>query len=1341
MRRSLALLLVLGLAGGLLAGPRPALAAQDDLGMPVFVGSDPVPDEPVPHAVGGMMKKIFQKEKGGESYWMDRLLARRGADPAGTWLMSRGRAVFMKEHDPSVIGFGGRVAYWESIDDRDAYTIKIGNGGLTEDVDARLQTPSHWKGEYTGDGLAVTVKKFITHENVAVTTLEIANTGDARREVPIEVVSPYARTADGDRELTGVVTARNRLTTIFPRLSGDGLTAKDGALTGTLTIEPGRTARTKVQMGFITEELPGSGKEYTRYRDDSPRQALLRHLRDYNAWWAENLPYIDVPDENIKKFIYYRWWLMRFNYLDADIPGNDFQFPTSVEGALGYNNAIVLTVPLFVQELKYLRDPVYSYGPWVSAGEVSRNSKYTDNPGDPENWSNSYTQYISAAALESYQIHGGQPGILRNLARYAEKDVYGQLAAYDSNDNGLIEYDWEAMTGNDADAVSFHYYERANERVESAYVYANAQAAATAYRLIGEEAKAAEMQAVADRVKNAILTLLWDPKDKVFKHRDLQTGNLIPWKESNNYFPFNVGLVPPDRPEYREALRLWADPAEYPIFPTYTANQRDKAEAAAQGKPGTNNFSQLNSTRHFSLFSKALREYASPYITPQMYRQMLYWNAWAHFIGGDTRYPDANEFWADWDPATKTIRYRSWIHHTILGSSNWTIIEDVMGLRPRSDAKVELWPIDIGWDHFTVDNLRYRNVDLSIVWDRPGDGTVHYPGVPEGYSIFVDGKRRVTVDALVHTVWDPARREVTFPEGGGTTLFTADGRRPKAPTEHRLSGERIKDLFQKAGLDLDGAGPDLVREATASHGDPDGAVDGFTINEPHWSSKGSGRPRDWVEVDLGGARRVDTVRLYFYNDRAVNGHSEPALYTVQYLDGGTWREVPRQAKSPVYPRANLNEVRFPAIKTDRLRILVTHRKGYATGLKEIQVFSTGERPPAARNHAPYALVVQDPSYTRPAQARLNAVVKDDGLPAGELTVEWSKVDGPGEAFFTDPAGAGGTVVAFSRAGVYRLRLTVSDGERTTSETVTVEASEPSARANVAPAATPTASYTSPWEQVTAVNDGIDPPRSNDSANPRWGTWPQQGTQWVQLDWPAPVRVDGADVYFFDDGGGVRLPSAWTIQYWDGDSFEDVTGVDSYPIAADTYNSVSFDTVTTSRLRIRLEAGQGSLGLLEWKVYAVPPDGVRPVHVPTLAGTLPKLPGTVETFYADGVRGRSPVVWQPVTPDQVAEGGTSFTVTGLAEGVQEPVQATVHVRKSAAVTITSIADEEVTTRVGVPPSLPETVVATFNDGSKDSSVEVTWDDVDPDRYGAPGTFTVTGRVAGTTVRAKATVTVV
>ncbi|WP_214414415.1 Ig-like domain-containing protein [Sphaerisporangium fuscum] len=1335
MRRILSGFAALVLAGGLTVAAPPAVADQDALGMPVFTGADPVPDEPVQYETRHMLKEIYKKEKGGGSYWIDRILARQGDDPAGPWLMTRGRALFMKEHDPSVVGFGGSVAYWESIDNRDAYSISLGTD-LREDVAKRLQMPSHWKGEYGGDGLAVSVDKFITHENVAVTTLAVTNTGTAARDVPVEVTSPYARTADGDRELTGVVTAKNRLTTIFPRLSGDGLKAADGKLKGTLSIAPGATVRTKVQMGFVTEELPGSRQEYDAYKGRSPETALRRQLQDYNAWWADNLPYIDVPDENIKKFVYYRWWLMRFNFLDADIPGNDYQFPTSVEGALGYNNAIALTIPMFLQDLKYLRDPIYSYGPWVSAGEVSRNSKYTDNPGDPENWSNSYTQYISASALESYQLHGGRPGILRNLARYAEKDVYGQLKAYDSNDNGVIEYDWEAMTGNDADAVSFHYYNRANERLEGAYVYANAEAAAQAYALVGDDAKAAEMKAVAGKVRNGILSLLWDDKNKVFEHRDLQTGNLIPWKESNNYIPFSVGLVPADDPKYREALRLWTDPAEYPVFPTFTADQKDKAEAAAQGHPGSNNFSQINSTRQFSLFSRALREYSSPYITPEMYKQLLYWNAWAQYIGGDTRYPDANEFWADWNPRTKSIGYRSWIHHTILGSSNWTVIEDVMGLRPRSDAKVELWPIDIGWDHFTVNDIDYRGHDLSIVWDKPGDGATHYRGVPEGYSIFIDGRRKVTLAGLAHAVWDPATGTVE----GGTVLHAERAPQLKAPAEVALKGDRIEDMFQKAGVDLRSPEPDLVKGATASFGDPAGAVDGFTINQPFWGSKGSGKAQDWLEVDLGSARPVDDVRLYFSNDRAVNGYSEPALYTVQYLDGGAWKDVPRQAKDPAYPRANLNEVRFPSVTTGRLRVLVTHRPGYSTGLKEVQAYFTGGKAPKAVNKPPYVLATQDQTFNRPGQARLNAVVKDDGLPSGTLTTAWSVVDGPGEAFFTDPNGATGTTVSFTKPGTYKVRLTASDGALPASSTVTVTAGELGAQINVAPYATPTASYTSPWEKVAAINDGVEPPRSNDGANPRWGTWPQQGTQWAQLEWASPVRVNKSGVYFFDDGGGVRVPASWKIQYWDGESFKDVTGAAAYPTAVDAYNTVSFDTVTTTKLRVRLESGGASVGLLEWKTYAVPPDGVRPVHVPTLAGTLPALPETVETVYADGMRGRAKVTWQPVTADQVRTGGTSFAVAGLVEGLRDPVQATVHVRANAAVTITSIAEEAVRTRTGAAPSLPSTVVATYNDGSKDSSVKVTWDAVDPSRYAAPGTFTVAGHVEGTTVQPKAVVTV-
>ncbi|MFC4066669.1 hypothetical protein [Actinoplanes subglobosus] len=128
------------------------------------------------------------------------------------------------------------------------------------------------------------------------------------------------------------------------------------------------------------------------------------------------MPYLDSPEDNIDKTLFYRWWLMRYNFLDADLPGNDYQFPTSMEGVLGYNNAIVLTVGMFVDDLKYFRDPSWSYGPWLSAGEVAKSGKYVDNPGDPANWSNSYTQYISEAAWRSYQLHGGPASVARNLA-------------------------------------------------------------------------------------------------------------------------------------------------------------------------------------------------------------------------------------------------------------------------------------------------------------------------------------------------------------------------------------------------------------------------------------------------------------------------------------------------------------------------------------------------------------------------------------------------------------------------------------------------------------------------------------------------------------------------------------------------------------------------------------------------------------------------------------------------------------------------------------------------------------------------------------------------------------
>jgi hypothetical protein len=490
----------------------------------------------------------------------------------------------------------------------------------------------------------------------------------------------------------------------------------------------------------------------------------------------------------------------------------------------------------------------------------------------------------------------------------------------------------------------------------------------------------------------------------------------------------------------------------------------------------------------------------------------------------------------------------------------------------------------------------------------------------------------------------------------------------RAPGQVWLSGARIVDLFAKAGADLttNAAAANLAQGAAASASftapgsSPAGAVDGSTINEPNWSSRGSPNAEDTYEIDLGApAKRFDTVKLYFYRDRTGDGLSEPAKYKLQYQNGSRWVDVPRQAKSPAIPRANYNEVRFPEVAARRLRVVLTHQSGHRTGLKEFEVFHTGEFSARPADVAPYVLAKQDPTFRRPAKARLVGVVKDDALPGNTLSSSWSQVDGPGTAIFADPAAAT-TVATFTEPGTYTLRLTATDGASTVSSTVVVTATPIPDVINVSTDAVASASHTSPWESVAAVNDGIDPPTSNDGVNRRWGTWPNEGEQWVQLDWASPVRVNASDLYFFDDNGGVRVPASWRIQYWDGDSFEDVASPSGYGTAINQYNRTTFGSVTTTRMRAVLQSGAASVGALEWKLYAEPVASIQPVRVDTPAGVIPTLPATVTKIYADGTGVDGAVVWEPITADQVAVPGTSFTRIGVVDGTPLRATATVTV---------------------------------------------------------------------------------
>jgi hypothetical protein len=110
-------------------------------------------------------------------------------------------------------------------------------------------------------------------------------------------------------------------------------------------------------------------------------------------------------------------------------------------------------------------------------------------------------------------------------------------------------------------------------------------------------------------------------------------------------------------------------------------------------------------------------------------------------------------------------------------------------------------------------------------------------------------------------------------------------------------------------------------------------------------------------------------------------------------------------------------------------------------------------------------------------------------------------------------------------------------------------------------------------------------RPHDTVNQRWGTWPNAGEQWVELTWSSARTLRSAQVYFFDDNGGVRLPNAWRLQHWTGNTFADVNASGPYPTAVNQHNNVSYTPVTTTRLRLVLASASATVGVLEIKAFA------------------------------------------------------------------------------------------------------------------------------------------------------------
>jgi len=124
--------------------------------------------------------------------------------------------------------------------------------------------------------------------------------------------------------------------------------------------------------------------------------------------------------------------------------------------------------------------------------------------------------------------------------------------------------------------------------------------------------------------------------------------------------------------------------------------------------------------------------------------------------------------------------------------------------------------------------------------------------------------------------------------------------------------------------------------------------------------------------------------------------------------------------------------------------------------------------------------------------------------------------------------------------------------------------------------------------ISAVNDRLVPKDENDRSVPYYHWWPKQGTtEWIQYTFPVESTVSRATVYWYDDApwGGCRVPKAWEIQYLDkAGNWVTVSGADRYGVVKGDANTVNFDPVTTTAVRLQVTLpDDNAAGLFEWEV--------------------------------------------------------------------------------------------------------------------------------------------------------------
>ena len=654
--------------------------------------------------------------------------------------------------------------------------------------------------------------------------------------------------------------------------------------------------------------------------------------RDWE-WFGSQVPLFDCPDPDLVTTWYYRWELLT-KHLTYGSPNSGYTFTEFIDRPFwsGAYGAISCPAGHQLYEARWLRSP-----------RIARDylRYWFRTPGaQPRN----YSTWLADSAWAVHLVHPHDP-FLVDLLPDLVRNYEGWESRHFVPEVGLF---WQ--TGHD-DGMEFNINSRQTRDILrgapsfrpsfNAYMWADARAIARIAQLAGQPALAQTYQEKAERLKDRLQTLLWDPQRQFFfpmlrddEERDghklrartltYQSGQFAGsphGRELIGYVPWQFELPDDGRGFDTAWARLTDRDAFWADFGPTTVERRDPLfllqksccwwsgqswpYATTQTLKGLANLLQTRSTtavtsadyvKLLQIYSRTHRKEGKPYLA-------------------EAAHPDTGSFEG----------HDGYNHSEHYFHSGFTdlVITGLVGVRPEPGGRVRLHPLaPADWSHFALDSLPLGGQRVTIIWDR--DGTRYGRGA--GLQVLVNGESVARSDTLKPLEFSLPAAPAPAPLG--------------APVEVNYAVNNDGTYFPRVSATHVGPGTtlDKVQDGNA-----------WYLQHPpnRFSFAGSRQPTDRLEVDLGTERLVHTVKLYLLDDSQLPDGvlAPPARIEAEFWSQNEWRPLPVASEVLNQPQGRRpTTLRFDPRPLSRLRFTFHHALPRFTGLTEVEVWGSATLP-------------------------------------------------------------------------------------------------------------------------------------------------------------------------------------------------------------------------------------------------------------------------------------------------------------------------------------------------------------------------------------------------------------